>query len=943
MKNKTKDFFISYTKSDKDWAEWIAYTLERSGYSNILMDWDFNPGENFVLNMDKSLRLGKRFIAIMSKAYFKSPYCQAEWTAAFTKDPAMEKALLIPVRIEDVKVEGLLASDVFIDLTGKNEEEATKELLDGVFIGNRPRNRPGFPGTQHPKYPGELPLNNLLERKNPHFTGRQKILEDIRATFEKNETIALTQAIAGLGGIGKTQVALEYAYRYGYEYDCLWWVNAEKDETILASFQNFALTKEIIRKDTKETEIIIEAVRNWMQQHDNWLFIFDNAEDYETKNVRNFRDYLPQHNTGHKHVLITSRNKNWKHIATVFTLEVFSPEEASEFLTHRTGLQPDIHQTELAERLGFLSLALEQAGAYISKDDNCDYKEYLSLLSEYHLELFKDSPDTITKESVHATWDISFRKITNESSKQLLNLCAFFAPNNIFTQWFRDASKHLPSPLQETVSDRMKFKNAISELTKYSLATLNKEDAINLHRLVQEVIRDSLIQEQTIWRNYCIRILNELVYFDFSTAESRALFLLFAQHIDSVTQGISDEKATEEIAHLYHFMGYGFNELADYPQSLKYNEKALAIRNKVLGAEHPKTASSYNNIGGVYNSLGNFDLALEFYGKALYIREKDLGSEHPDTATSYNNIGFVHSEQGNYDLALECYMKSLSIREKILGPEHPNTASSYNNIGGIYDSLGNFDLALEYYMKSLTICEKVLGTEHTDTAYPYNNIGEVYRKQNKYELALDYYEKALTIREKVLGKEHPDTAQFYNNIGVVYNEQGNYELALYYYEKAMSIREKVFGLEHPDLAFSYNNIGEVYSTQGNYVLALDYFVKALSICEKVLGTAHTNTAGSYCNIGLVYYEQGNYDLALEYCKKALDIREKVLGTEHPDNALIYNNIGLAYRAQGNYVLSLKYYGKALSICEKVFGTEHNNTALNDKLLTCRIRTKWDYI
>ena len=205
-------------------------------------------------------------------------------------------------------------------------------------------------------------------------------------------------------------MALEYAYRYGYEYDHIWWVNAETEDTIFASFLRFALKNNNIDENTKESEIIIEAVRDWMQQHDNWLFIYDNAEEFEKKEGREFENYLPKQNIGRRHVLITSRNRNWKHLATVITLEVFSPKEAADFLTHRTGLPRNEFQDELAKKLGYLSLALEQAGAYICNNGNCDYEEYLNLLEEYQLELFKDSPDTITKKSVHATWDISFKK-----------------------------------------------------------------------------------------------------------------------------------------------------------------------------------------------------------------------------------------------------------------------------------------------------------------------------------------------------------------------------------------------------------------------------------------------------------------------------------------------------------------------------------------------------
>jgi len=810
MENKAKDFFISYTMSDEQWATWIAGTLENAGYTTIIQAWDFEPGENFVLNMDKALKLGKRFIAVVSKAYLESLYCQAEWTAAFTKDPSMEKSLFIPVRIENVKIEGLLAPVVYIDLFGKGKEEAEKELLGSVSTEGRPRNRPSFPGTKKVKFPGELPFNNLPENRNPHFIGRIEVLKKIRSTFEQKEAVALTQAIAGLGGVGKTQVALEYAYTYGYEYERIWWINAEKEETIFASFQKFALKNEIIDRDTKESEIIIEAVRNWMQQHNNWLFIYDNAEEFENKEGRKFKDYLPRQNTDRRHVLITSRNKRWEHLATVIALEVFSPEEATKFLASRTKLPHDEYQDELAKKLGYLSLALEQAGAYICHTDNCGYKEYLLLLDEYHLELFKDSPDTITKESVHATWNISFKKITNKSSRELLNLCAFFAPDNIRCEWFTAASEVLPESLRGIVSDKREYNKVITQLTQYSLVSCSKDNSLSIHRLVQEVIRDSLNPKQAIWRNYCISIvLNNLRFTGFSTAESRTDFLILAPHMDSATTGISKDDATVEISQLYSFLGWGFKELANYHRTLEFYGKALNIREKVLGKEHPDTATTYNNMATAYQAQGEYECALEYYGKALNIRKKVLGKEHPDTAAIYNNMAGVYQVQYDYKCALEYYVKALNIAEKILGKEHPNTATTYNNIALVYQLQFDYECALGYYMKALNIFENVLGKEHPDTATTYNNIAGVYQLQFDYERALEYYGKALNIREKVLGKEHPFTASTYNNIALVYKWQGDYDRALEYYGKALNICEKVLGKEHPETKTVLDNINSL--------------------------------------------------------------------------------------------------------------------------------------
>ena len=324
-------------------------------------------------------------------------------------------------------------------------------------------------------------------------------------------------------------------------------------------------------------------------------------------------------------------------------------------------------------------------------------------------------------------------------------------------------------------------------------------------------------------------------------------------------------------------------------------------------------AKSYDTAAFKCYQGGNYPKALEFHTKALNIREKVLGKDHPDTAFSYNNIGSVYYRMGNYPKALEFHTKALNIREKALGKDHPTTADSYNSIGNDYYYMGNYPKALEFYTKALNIREKILGKDHPDTAFSYNNIGAVYNAMGNYPKALEFHTKALNIREKVLGKDHPDTATSYNNIGSVYNKMGDYTKALEFYTKALNIREKVLGKDHPTTADSYNNIASVYNNMGDYPKALEFYTKALSIFEKVLGKDHPDTATIYNNMGYAYNNTGDYPKALEFQRKSLNIREKILGKDHPDTANNYNSIGFAYNKIGDYNKSYNYFKEAYYI------------------------------
>ncbi len=321
-------------------------------------------------------------------------------------------------------------------------------------------------------------------------------------------------------------------------------------------------------------------------------------------------------------------------------------------------------------------------------------------------------------------------------------------------------------------------------------------------------------------------------------------------------------------------------------------------------------AEAFSNAASIYQAVEDHVEALTYYQKALNIRERVLGTKHLDTAATYNDIAIVYKAMDDYSEALEYYKKALAIKEAILGIDHPNTALTYNNIANVYKAMDDYSEALEYYKKALAIKEAALGMDHPSTAITYNNIAWVYKAKGDYLTALEYYKKALAIHEKVQGTEHISTAKVYNNIALVYKAKGDYPTALEYYKKALAIHEKAQGTEHTSTAKSYHNIAGVYQAIGKYSLALEFYENSLRIKEKVLGPEHTSTAKTYNKIAEVYQAMGDYPKALGFYEKALAIRETVLDPEHPDTITTYENIASLYRDMGNPDKAQEYYLKA---------------------------------
>lgn len=363
-----------------------------------------------------------------------------------------------------------------------------------------------------------------------------------------------------------------------------------------------------------------------------------------------------------------------------------------------------------------------------------------------------------------------------------------------------------------------------------------------------------------------------------------------------------------------------FSYFAEYDTAMGYYQKALKIRERILGTEHIDTAMSYNNVGTVYDAKGEYDKALECYEKALTIRNIALGKEHLLTAQSYHNIGETYNKMGEYDKALVYFEKALAIKEKTLVRQHPSTALTYNGIGVVYDAKGNYAKAMEYYGMALAIRGVVYGEEHKDTSESYNNIAELFRKQGEYDHALEYLKKARKINENIFGLEHLDTATTYNNIGLVHLYKGNYDTALGYLNMALAVFEKKLKKNHHSIAQIYNNIGLVYDAVGDYDTALEYYNKALKAYGK-----HPGATTTYCNIGTMYYKKGDLDKALEYHLKALEISKKSLDENNPNTAQTYNIIGVLYYKQGELVKALEYLTKAFEIFETVYDPMHPDT------------------
>jgi tetratricopeptide (TPR) repeat protein len=379
------------------------------------------------------------------------------------------------------------------------------------------------------------------------------------------------------------------------------------------------------------------------------------------------------------------------------------------------------------------------------------------------------------------------------------------------------------------------------------------------------------------------------------------------------------EKLNSAVTRLY--------EEGKYKEAIPLAERALAIREKVLGAEHPQVAQSLTNLAALYDGKGDLANAERMYRRALTIYGKAFGPEHPEVAMSLINLGRVYQIKGDYLKAEEMCQRALPILEKAFGREHPYVAHSLNALGVIYQAQGDYLKAEEAFKQSLTIYEKVLGPESPDIAHPLNNLAGLYREKGDYPGAEEMLKRSVAIYEKSFGPKHPYVAYSLNTLAGLYREKGDYLKAEPLYQRALGIWEAAHGEEHPTVATALDNLARFYEVKGDYVMAEKLGQRALKIYEKLFGPEHPDVAIALGNLASVYQEKGDYLKAELLYQRSLAILEKALSAEHPTVATALDNLAGLYHHEGDYAKEEVLRERALKIYEKNFGPEHPDVAI----------------
>ena len=781
------------------------------------------------------------------------------------------------------------------------------------------------------------PMWDVPYRRNPFFTGREEVLEHIHDALQADSTacVAQAQGLSGLGGIGKTQTALEYAYRYRTDYQAVLWARADSPGTLTTEFVRIVALLDLPERSEQDQRRVVEAVLRWLRIHSHWLLVLDNVED-----LADVEPFLPTSGSGH--ILLTTRARALGGVAQRIEMGKMPVQMGALLLLRRAGIvalaatleeasaEDRALALQITQEVDGFPLALDQAGAYI-RETPCPLSAYLALYQERRTELLNErGTESSYPDSVATTWSLSFEKVVRRSpaAAELLHLLAFLYPDAIPEEVVSEASIHMGAVLEPVATRPLQLDDVFKELLRFSLVYRDPDrQTLTIHRLVQAVFQNTMAQEvQLLWAIRAVQAVNEIFPGVESATWTRCeRYLLQAQRCTELIE--EWDLVFTSAARLLNQAGAYLRVRGRYSDAEPLYQRALVIWQHELGSTHPHIAACCNNLALVYSELGRYEQAESFYQLALAIWQQ-AGNEHKNLATGFSNLARLYLEQGQYEQAEPLFQAALLLREQLFGPHHPDTASVVHNLAELSLVLGRYPEAEQYYQRACAIREQQFGRQHPETMMSLEGLARLYSQQGKYRQAEPLLEEAVAVYETVFDRQHPEVATLLNNLAVVYGAQGKYEQVEQLYQRALDIREQRLGPLHPDVAATLNNLAGFYSTRGKYEQAEPLYRRAATIYEQALGNKHHHTATALNNLADLYRSQEKYKQAEPLYQQAISIYRRALGEEHPDTLAALSNLALLYKSQGKYEEAERIMRDVLAREEQALGAEHPRTAVS---------------
>jgi tetratricopeptide (TPR) repeat protein/cellulose biosynthesis protein BcsQ len=918
---------IAYVAENRMWADWVESLLKRAGCNVTLHDMSAGP-------LDPA-GLATRTLVLYSNALHRS---RQLIDGALGLAPGGDgQGPLIPVRVDEVRLESYQDRSGLIDLHGLDEPGCESALLGALDLpGQLPDGGPAAP-----RFPGHVPDHLNVPQRNSIFTGRGGILEQVREQLRGGMTAVLPQhqALFGLGGVGKTQIALEYVHRFLADYDLVWWVSAEHVDNVVASLAE--LGSRIGAPGGDDMALASQETVRMLSRGvptKRWILVFDNADSPE-----DLADYFPTGGGGH--ILVTSRNQAWSEKGATLAVDVFRRQESVEHLSRRApGLSPS-EADRVAEAVGDLPLAVEQAGAWLAETAT-PTDEYLRRLTEQTAAVMGLNQPADYPETVAATWNISIERLKERSpaSVRLLQLCAFLAPEPISAKLLYESDEMLDAlrPYDPALQESLLIGRVVREIGQLALAKVDQiSGSIQVHRLVQAVIRSQMSEDERRQARHQVHqvlagtrpkgdepIDNTLNWPQFDIIWPH----LSASDVRNCTGSEPRRLLIDRVRYLW--------KRGEFPRAQLLAEDLLAHWKPLLGPDDAQYLYLRCQLANVLRSQGLYVEAQEI-DEDLYERQRRvLGATHPHTYVTTSSLASDLAALGEYTRAVELAREAHTGFSEIFHESHPRTLNAANNLALALRMVGRYGDAQRIDEDTYERRTRVHGTDHIYTLSSAENLGRDLREVGRYTESVAVLSRAYELHKRILGKEFPGTLRTAKSLAVSLRRAGLLEDALRLTsatleqyrsqyttatpdslacelnfaadlfaaedkEGAREVAEKVLaeyvrkpGEAHPYTQAATNNLGIFHWGCGDRTQAEAVYRKVLERMTDVLGDHHPHTQFCSANYAIVLAETDRLEEAWQREKHAIDTLRSVLGHQHPETLAVVSNGALTLSALG---------------------------------------------
>nr|WP_225953869.1 FxSxx-COOH system tetratricopeptide repeat protein [Kibdelosporangium phytohabitans] len=800
-------------------------------------------------------------------------------------------------------------------------ESMTASVEGEMSVSETPKTEPRKGPGIRPQIWGNVPL------RNPDFVGRVELLDKLQERLlepDNRATAVLPEALHGMGGVGKSQTVVEYIYRHSSEYDIIWWIPSEQLSQINASFVELAkkLGLPAGSAETARPEVL-EALRRG-SPYQRWLLVFDNAEHPDVVSP-----FVP---ASSGHVIVTSRNPDWAGVARTVEVDLFTRKESVDLLRMRGGEITDEDADRLAEALGDLPLAVEQAAAWRGQT-GMPVDEYLTLLDRHLTDLLGDERAAEYgalgyQRSVAAAWNVPLHRLrtSHPAALQLLQVCAFFGPEPIARSLFTGGrSVPVPPELANALRDPIKLNRAIREISRYSLAKIDhRNNTIQLHRLVQTVLKNQLSDKEQGDMRHAVHVL--LVNGDPDDPVSTDAWRRYADLLPHATMSKavecqSDAWVRRLIINLVRYL----ISIGDYRVAFSYAREAMDQWKLAFGENHEDTLQMAAQRSVALRTMGEYDEAFRLIEETYKRVRETYGEDSELYLTVADALRSGLRAQGRFVQELEMQENIVEKSKHVLGDDDPATLRYANNLAGSLRLNGQFFRAKEVDYDTGERKKIVLGEEHSSTFLTLNAYAMDMRECGEYIEACRVQEEQLARSRVVIGEDHPSTIGAMRNLAVARRKAGLHKEAREMSEECVRLYRLRHGDTHLDTITAEMGLSADLRVLGDLPQSKNLAEHSYQLFVETHGDRHPYTLVAAINLAVTLRLLKRANEAKEMNQRTLDVLHQVFGDDHPFALVCATNLASDLAAMSDtaaaHALDVDTHQRSV----RVLGEKHPST------------------